>query len=62
VLAERINTPSQIAMACENETQAVLNAVGGKVDPALSLHSLFGHRSPASVKKGVHRRWRYCRP
>ena len=52
-MLERIDALSRIAMACENETRAVLNAVGGKVDPTMSLHSLFGHRSLASVKKGI---------
>jgi hypothetical protein len=52
-MLERIDKLSQIAMACENETRAVLNAVGGKVDPTMSLHSPFGHRSAASVKKGI---------
>jgi hypothetical protein len=28
---------SDIATACENETRAVLNAVGGKVDPTMGL-------------------------
>jgi hypothetical protein len=50
---KRIDELSQIAMACENETRAVLNAIGGKVDPTMSLHSLFGHLSLASVKKGI---------
>ena len=44
---------AKIATSCENEARAVLNAAGGKVDPTMSLHSLFGHRSVASVKKGV---------
>jgi hypothetical protein len=52
-LLERIEELARIATACENETRAVLNAVGGKVDPTMSLHSLFGHRSIASVKKGI---------
>jgi hypothetical protein len=41
---ERIDELSQIAMTCANETRAALNAVGVKVDPAMGLHSLFGHR------------------
>jgi hypothetical protein len=52
-MLEQIEKFSQIAMACENETRAVMNAVGGKVDLTMSLHSLFGHRSVASVKKGI---------
>ena len=50
---EKIETFAKIATSCENETRAVLNAAGGKVDPTMSLHSLFGHRSAASVKKGI---------
>ena len=50
---ENIETFAKIATSCENETRAVLNATGGKVDPTMSLHSLFGHRSVASVKKGI---------
>jgi hypothetical protein len=52
-IQEQIDAFAQIATACENETRAALNATGGKVDPAMSLHSLFGHRSAASVKKGI---------
>jgi hypothetical protein len=52
-MMEQIDAFAQIATACENETRSVLNATGGKVDPAMSLHSLFGHRSVASVKKGI---------
>jgi hypothetical protein len=40
-MLEQIDTFAQIATACENETRAALNATGGKVDPAMSLHSLF---------------------
>jgi hypothetical protein len=59
-MLEQINTLSQIAMACENETRAVLNATGGKVDPTMSLHSLFGHRPKPSLCEEGDRRWRYC--
>jgi hypothetical protein len=52
-MMEKIETFAQIAMSCENETRAVLNATGGKVNSTMSLHSLFGHRSVASVKKGI---------
>jgi hypothetical protein len=53
-LLGRIEELAHIATACENETRAVLNAVGGEMDPTMSLHSLFGHRSVASVKKGIY--------
>ena len=39
---EKIETFAKIATSCENETRAVLNQTGGKVDPTMSLHSLFG--------------------
>jgi hypothetical protein len=52
-MLEQIEKLSRIATVCENETRAVLNAVGGKVDPTMDRHSLFGHRSAASVKKGM---------
>jgi hypothetical protein len=40
-LLGRIEELTHTATACENETRAVLNAVGGKVDPTMSLHSLY---------------------
>jgi hypothetical protein len=42
-MMEKIETFAQIATSCENEARAVLNATGGKLDPTMSLHSLFGH-------------------
>jgi hypothetical protein len=50
---EKIETFAKIATSCENETRAVLNQTGGKVDSAMSLHGLFGHRSVANVKRGI---------
>ena len=50
---EKIDTFAKIATPCENETRAVLNQTGGKVDSTMSLHGLFGHRSVATVKRGI---------
>jgi hypothetical protein len=50
---EKTETFAKIAVPCENETRAALNHTGGKVDPTMSLHGLFGHRSVATVKTRI---------